>query len=234
MNAKQKKQEVVNQETIETKVSPMSKMTAEEKDTKCQELREMSNRIRTQYQKLRQQEAVINSQTYEIGRDLRSILQGKLFKLLQDEEGKEYTFKTYCQKELTFSDKYAYMLINATKVQDALENDRLTEVKQGHHQLRKLSKYIDDLDTLKKIWQKASKEDLKAVPNIADIVTAIEEVESATENKGSDDPVETAYKNILKWGGLKQLNHEQKQQLIERLKAYIGSLETEDDDRDND
>ena len=72
------------------------------------------------------------------------------------------------------------MLIKAAKLQDVLENEQLTEVKQGHHQLRKLCKYINNLELLKKIWQKASDNDLKRVLNMADVVTAIDEYIVAT------------------------------------------------------
>ena len=226
--------EVINRATNnKTKGGPKMKMSEAEKEAKRTELNQMSDRIRSQYQEVAKLEKDVNRNIYEIGSSLRDILDRKLFKLLMGADEKPLTFKGYCEQELKFSNKYAYMLINTATIQDVLEQEKLTEVKQGHHPLRKLYKYINDRDLLKKIWQKASHEDLKYIPNVADIGNAIDEIVPAPTV--SADPVEAAYRNVLKWGGLKKLTSEQRRQLIERLTAFINdNIETEDDVEDND
>lgn len=222
---------VVKNKKSNVKGKKMKTMVVEQ-EAKRNELVKMSERIKTQYHEISKLENNINANTYEIGKTLTDICEKKLFKLLNDANQKAYTFNAYCEHELPFSSKYAYMLIKATKLQDVLEKEQLTEVKQGHHQLRKLSKYIDDIELLKKIWLKASDNDLKRVINMADLVTAIEEYVAETESDGSDDPVMTAYNNVMKWGGFKKLTKEQQCQLIDRLNAFINS--DVDNEKDND
>ena len=201
--------------------------------TKRNQLINMSTHIKIQYREIRESESDIYAKIYDIGKILADICENKLFKLLQDSNQKAYCFNSYCEHELPFSSKYAYMLIKAAKLQDVLEKEQLTEVKQGHHQLRKLSKFVDNLELLRKIWQKASDNDPQRVLNMADVVTALEEITSDTEKSTSDDPVETAFNNVMKWGGFKKLTKEQRSQLIDRLNKFINSDVENKDDKDN-
>lgn len=222
---------VVKNNKSNVKGKKVKTMSAEQ-EAKRHELLKMSERIKTQYREISKLENNINANTYEIGKTLTAICENKLFKLLNDTNQKAYNFKSYCESELPFSNKYAYMLIKSAKLQDMLEKEQLTEVKQGHHQLRKLSKYIDNLEILKKIWQKASDNDLKRVINMADLVTAIEECVVETDSECSDDPVVTAYNNVMKWGGFKKLTKKQQYQLIDRLNAFINSDVNAENDND--
>ena len=224
---------VVKNEKSNLKVKE-AKTMSDEQEAKRSELIKMSERIKTQYREISKLENSINANTYEIGKTLINICENKLFKLMNDVKQKAYTFNAYCKHELPFSSKYAYMFIKAAKLQDVLENEQLTEVKQGHHQLRKLCKYINNLELLKKIWQKASDNDLKRVLNMADVVTAIDEYIVGTESANFDDPVVTAYNNVMKWGGFKKLTKEQQCQLIDRLNAFINSDVNAENDDDND
>ena len=201
--------------------------------TKRNQLINMSTLIKTQYREIRESESNIYAKIYDIGKILADICENKLFKLLQDSNQKAYSFNSYCEHELPFSSKYAYMLIKAAKLQDVLEKEQLTEVKQGHHQLRKLSKFVDNLELLRRIWQKASDNDSQRVLNMADVVTALEEITSDMEKSTSDDPVETAFNNVMKWGGFKKLTKEQRSQLIDRLNKFINSDVENKDDKDN-
>lgn len=198
------------------------------------ELTNMSHRIKMKYREISKLESDINANTYEIGKILADICTTKLFKSLENADNKPHTFKSYCECELPFSSKYAYMLIKAFQLQDTLEAEGLTQSKQGHHQLRKLSKYINDLELLKKIWLQASSNDPMRVLNMADVVTAIEAIVPESEEDGSDDPVENAYNNVMKWGGLKKLSIEQLQQLVTRLNDFINNdVNTKNDGEDN-
>ena len=232
MNTKTNKKATNNKQNNNVKGKKMKNISVEQ-EAKRNELIKMSERIKTQYHEISKLENSINANTYEIGKTLADICENKLFKLMNDVNQKAYSFNAYCEHELPFSSKYAYMLIKAAHLQDVLEKEQLTEVKQGHHQLRKLSKFVDDLELLRKIWQKASDNDPQRVLNMADVVTALEEITSDTEKSTSDDPVETAFNNVMKWGGFKKLTKEQRSQLIDRLNKFINSDVENKDDKDN-
>ena len=233
MNTKTNKKANNNKQNKNVKGKQVKTLSCEQKETR-NELIKLSERIKDQYHEINKLENSINLNTYEIGKTLEHICTTKLFKSLENADHKPHTFKSYCECELPFSSKYAYMLIKAFQLQNALEAEGLTKSKQGHHQLRKLSKYIDDLELLKKIWLQASSNDPMRVLNMADVVTAIEAIVPESEEEGSDDPVENAYNNVMKWGGLKKLSFEQLQQLVTRLNDFINNdVNTKNDGEDN-
>ena len=211
----------------------VTKMTKDTTEEKRQSVLSKTEEIKKIYQSIRKMESNINAKTYQLGKELSAIVKDKSFKVLHDSKSQKYTFQTYCEKMLGFSNKYAYMLISAAELQDLLENESLTVEKQGHHQLRKLCKYMKQVDVLKEIWKKASGDDQKCVPNIADLTIAIKSVEAENEQSASEDPVESAYNNIKKWVKLDKLTNDQRNDLLERLSKLINDIE-ESEDREND
>ena len=211
--------------TVNNKTTKVKKMNKEEIEMKRQLVLEKTEEIKKNYQAINKMESNINLKTYEVGKALETIVNDKSFKLLTNAKSEKYNFSTYCEEKLGFSNKYAYMLINAAKLQDVLERESLTEVKQGHHQLRKLCKYMEQLEVLKVIWNKAANGDKKAVLNIADLCNAIKEMESNDEKSIDKDPVESAYNSILKWGNLKKLTVDQRNELLERLNQFMKNIE---------
>lgn len=83
-----------------------------------------------------------------------------------DAEGNNYkSFKKYVSVFLEISDKYAYMLINAAKVQNLLSGKSVAPENVSEKLLRKLVPFLNTPEKIAEIWKRATNNDNTIQPS---------------------------------------------------------------------
>ena len=124
--------------------------------------------------------------TYDIGKDLETIVKEKLYKVAEDAEGNNYkSFKKYASDWLGISDKYAYMLINAVKVQDLLSKESAAPKYVSEKLLRKLVPFLKTPEKAVKIWKCATNDNNTILPSEKALCEAVCAEKSISEEDNS-------------------------------------------------
>lgn len=152
------------------------------KETKKHEQQAKKERLSSEQQKaivelefISKNDASCASHCYKLGKILRTIIQEKLYKVAIDGTGENYhSFKKYVGDVLKISDKYAYMLVNSSKVQDLLTERAVAPSNVSEKLLRKLTSYMKTPEKLVELWDKATDGDNTKVPSdkkLSDVVS---------------------------------------------------------------
>ena len=113
--------------------------------------------------------------SYIAGKALLTIKDNKLYKILGS--GETYSsFKSYITAQFEISEQYAYMLINAVKVQDILSEAEVASKYIPEKLLRKLTNRLNKDDGKSKIveiWKEATKGKADKIPSDIELTEAM-------------------------------------------------------------
>ena len=130
--------------------------------------------------------------TYNAGKALLAIKDDKLYKT--PHEGEAYSsFKIYVGVMFKISEQYAYMLINAAKVQDVLFEAEVTQKFVSEKLLRKLTGMIhgeEGKHKIAEIWKSATGGKLDKIPTdkeLSDLIAESKPKNDASSSKSDSD-----------------------------------------------
>ena len=127
-----------------TKTKQLKQFKLQELKAKREQLKEVQEQALANLELIKECEKSSAPHTYELGKNLMKIVKDKLYMAAEDAEGKHYkSFKKYAGDILKVSDKYAYMLINAAKVQDLLSVKSVAPENVSEKLLRKLVPFLN-------------------------------------------------------------------------------------------
>lgn len=138
----------------------------QEQKEKEKQLKDVQEQALANLEAIRKCERTSAPHTYELGKNLMMIVGQKLYVAAEDAEGKYYkSFKKYAGDILKISDKYAYMLINAAKVQDLLSGKSVAPENISEKLLRKLVPFLNTPEKIAEIWKRATNNDNTIQPS---------------------------------------------------------------------
>lgn len=183
-------------------------------------LEEKVSQINKAYKNLCKSEECTIENQYIIGDNLRQIKEGGLFK-----GNGVRKFEDFCKSKFKFSKQYAYMLINASIVQNKLEEKGVLQIKCPEKILRLLTaKKYKEGEIMKDIWSKATQNNPRHIPTRTEIAVAKREVLPPVPTDGKDKTHETVLKTIKQWLNDKNISHQIKELLDELNKQLSNEL----------
>lgn len=169
-------------------VEQRKQLKLQDLETKKTLLDQVQKRALENLQLVNQLELECAPQTYDIGKDLEMIVANKLYKVAEDADGNNYkSFKKYADDFLGISDKYAYMLINAAKVQDLLSKESAAPKYISEKLLRKLVSSLKYPEKVVKIWKCATENNNTIQPSEKKLNEAIA-AEKRFSEEGNSKP----------------------------------------------
>ncbi len=137
-----------------TKTKQLKQFKLQELEAKREQLKEVQEQALANLELIKECEKSSAPHTYELGKNLMMIVGQKLYVAAEDAEGKHYkSFKKYAGDILKISDKYAYMLIHAAKVQDLLSVKSVAPENVSERLLRKLVPFLNTPEKIAEIWK---------------------------------------------------------------------------------
>ncbi len=141
------------------------------------------NEIKQALSEINKNESSTTQHLHKVADLLSELKQDGEFKMLKDSEGNPYkSFETFCKETFGFSRIYAYRLMDAHGIQDLLEKQGLTTIKQPEHVLTMLKQAKLDDERLKEVWHKATGKDTDTIPSRNAVREAIGKKEAKEKN----------------------------------------------------
>ena len=171
-----------------TKTKQLKQFKLQELEAKREQLKEVQEQALANLELIKECEKSSAPHTYELGKNLMKIVKDKLYMAAVDAEGNNYkSFKKYADDFLGISDKYAYMLINAAKVQDLLSKESAAPKYISEKLLRKLVSSLKYPEKVVKIWKCATENNNTIQPSEKKLNEAIA-AEKRSSAEGNSKP----------------------------------------------
>lgn len=169
-----------------TKTKQLKQFKLQELEAKREQLKEVQEQALANLELIKECEKSSAPHTYELGKNLMKIVKDKLYMAAVDAEGNNYkSFKKYAGDILKISDKYAYMLINAAKVQALLSGKSVAPENISEKLLRKLVPFLNTPEKIAEIWKRATNDDNTIQPSEKALCEAVSAEKSITGTDSS-------------------------------------------------
>ena len=169
-----------------TKTKQLKQFKLQELEAKREQLKEVQEQALANLELIKECEKSSAPHTYELGKNLMKIVKDKLYMAAEDAEGNNYkSFKKYVGDILEISDKYAYMLINAAKVQDLLSEKSAAPKNVSEKLLRKLVPFLNAPEKVVNLWKRATNNNNTIQPSEKALCEAVSAEKSITGTDNS-------------------------------------------------
>lgn len=169
-----------------TKAEQLKQLKLQALNAKREQLKQVQKKALENLELIKESERTSAPHTYDLGKNLMKIVGDKLYMAAEDAEGNNYkSFKKYAGDILGISDKYAYMLINAAKVQDLLSKKSAAPENVSEKLLRKLVPFLKTPEKAVRIWQQVTNNDNTIQPSEKALCEAVSAEKSITGTDSS-------------------------------------------------